>query len=129
MKRKLTHAQLKKKLWNAFTKFIKARDGYVCITCGRKVEGANAQGGHYIAKAACGLDAYFSEKNVHCQCANCNLRLEGNRPAYREFIVRTYGDRVLTELENTYHRPCKWSTQDFLDKIAHYEEALAELTI
>ena len=120
--KKPTHAALKRKLWKVFTAYIKARDNYICITCGRKVEGANAQGGHYIAKGACGLDYYFSEKNVHCQCSNCNLRLEGNRPAYREYILRTYGSGVLTDLETNYHKPCKWTTQDFLDRIERYSQ-------
>lgn len=125
MKRKLTTSAYKKKLWHVFTAYIKRRDNYTCVTCGRKVEGANAQGGHYIAKGACGLDYYFSEKNVHCQCGNCNLRLEGNRPAYREYILRTYGSGILTDLEQNYHRPNKWTPADFETKIAHYSSLLS----
>lgn len=128
MAKKKSVAALKRSLWKIFTAYVKARDNYTCVTCRRKVEGANAQGGHYIAKAACGLDYYFSETNVHCQCANCNLRLEGNRPAYREYIVRTYGLRVLADLEQNYHKPCKWSQGDFEEKIALYTAKLSELS-
>jgi hypothetical protein len=84
-------------------------------------------GGHYIAKAACGLDYYFSERNVHAQCTYCNLTLEGNRPAYRAFILGRYGRATLLDIERNYHRPCKWSAEDFKKKIASYEAKIAEL--
>lgn len=115
----------KKKLWIDFTKYIKARDKHICCTCGAKCEGHNAQGGHYIAKNACGLEYYFGETNTHCQCNRCNLTLEGNRPAYRAFIIRKYGEETLKDIETNYHRPCKnW---DFPKKIDEYKEKLRNL--
>ncbi len=126
-RKKWSTARWKKELWKYFTLYIKARDKYTCITCGRKVEGQNAQGGHYVAKGACGLDYYFSERNVHCQCGNCNLRLEGNRPAYRAFILSQYGADVLSDLESNYHKPCKWSAEVFESKIAYYKKLTEEL--
>jgi hypothetical protein len=86
-------------------------------------------GGYYIAKAACGLDYYFSERNVHAQCTHCNLGLEGNRPAFRAFILRTYGRATLKDLESNYHKPVKSMAQDFLEKIALYKEKLKALEI
>jgi len=123
--KKKTITSQKKKLWAVFTKYIKARDGNVCVTCGRKVEGHGSQGGHYIAKGACGLEYYFHEKNVHCQCGDCNLRLEGNRPAYREFIIRKYGMEALLDIERNYHRPCH--DYPFDQKVAHYKKKLEEI--
>lgn len=75
--------------------------------------------GHYIAKGACGADYYFSEKNVHAQCSYCNLALEGNRPAYRQFIVKTYGDDVLWDLENNYRTPSP--DYPYKEKIEYYK--------
>ena len=118
---KKTHAQFKRELWKWFTLYIKQRDGYRCVTCGRQVAGANAQGGHYIAKAACSLDYYFSEVNVATQCAACNLFLEGNRPAFRQFILHRYGPDALADLERNFRKPCKWTAQEFEQKIAHYK--------
>lgn len=115
----------KKTLWKVFTAYIKARDNYTCVTCGKKVEKYEAQGGHYIAAGACGLDYYFSEKNVHCQCTNCNLRLEGNRPAYRQFILRKYGEETLNDIEMNYHRPSP--NYPFLEKIEYYKNKLTTL--
>lgn len=75
--------------------------------------------GHYIAKGACNAEYYFHEKNVHAQCAYCNLVLEGNRPAYRAFILRTYGEETLFDLENNY----RGATKDYPyeEKINHYK--------
>lgn len=123
--KKKSNASLKKKLWKVFTLWIKKRDNYTCVTCKRKVDGYSAQGGHYIAAGACGLEYYFSEKNVHCQCTNCNFRLEGNRPAYRDFIIATYGIKTLQDLEQNYWRPCK--DFPFEEKIRHYTELLKKL--
>lgn len=119
-----TEAQLKKLLWKHFTKFVKQRDKFKCCTCGRLTEGRNSQGGHYIAAGACGLEYYFNEKNVHCQCSDCNLRHEGNRPAYRSFLLQTYGQDVLDDLERNYHRPFSGDSYAWLlEKIEYYKNA------
>jgi hypothetical protein len=121
MKKKTT-AKLKKDLWKVFTKYIKQRDNNKCVTCGRSSEGQGMGGGHYIAKAACGLDYYFSEKNVHAQCTYCNLVLEGNRPRYREFIIKKYGEEVLRDIENNYHKPTL--VFNYEEKINYYKSLI-----
>lgn len=123
--RKRSKASLKKALWKVFTEYVKNRDGWRCVTCGKRAEGQGMNGGHYIAKAACGLDYYFSEFNTHAQCVTCNLTLEGNRPAYRRFILERYGPDVLRDLETNYHRPSVGF--DFEAKIAEYKGKLAAL--
>jgi len=50
VKRKETPAKLKKKLWQVFSKYIRARDNYTCVTCGKKGEGSGIHAGHYITK-------------------------------------------------------------------------------
>lgn len=85
--------------------------------------------GHYIARGACGNEYYFSERNVHAQCTRCNLGLEGNRPAYRAFILRTYGIVTLWDLETNYHKPSKWTAEDFKAKIAEYEDKTSAIMI
>ena len=42
-------------------------------------------------------------------------------------ILRTYGRAALKDLESNYHKPCKWTAQDFLEKIALYKEKLKAL--
>jgi len=114
-------AKLKKKLWKVFSLYIRRRDNYTCVTCGRKGSGSGIHGGHYIVARACGLDYYFSETNVHAQCYHCNINLSGNSHRYREFMVRQYGEKTLKDLETNYWKPCHWAPEDFEKKIAHYE--------
>ena len=117
----------KKKLWEHFTAYIKERDNWTCVTCGKKAKGYGMGGGHYIAKGGCGNEYYFHERNVHAQCTNCNLKLEGNRPAYREFILRTYGEETLHDLENNYHKPTPWKADKYAELIEVYKRKLKEL--
>lgn len=117
-----TKSQLKKKLWKVFATYIKNRDNWTCVTCGKKATGQGMHAGHYIAKAACGADYYFHEKNVHATCAYCNLALEGNRPAYRKFILEKYGEEVLHDLETNYRNP--QPDFDYEGKIAYYESKI-----
>lgn len=77
-------------------------------------------GGHYIAKAACGAEYYFHEKNVHAQCTDCNLKLEGNRPVYGRRIREVYGEAVAHDLETNYHNPCP--DYPYEEKIAYYKK-------
>lgn len=119
---KPTVSSLKKKLWKLFARYVKERDKFKCVTCGQKVEGRNAQAGHYLPKSACNLEYYFHERNVHCQCAGCNLFLHGNAPAYRKFIVRQYGKKTLDDLENNYRRTFNGDAHMWLlDKIDEYQ--------
>lgn len=97
-KQKMTIGRWKKKLWVVFAKFIKERDGYVCFTCGRPVEGKNAHAGHFIPKSVCGLGLYFSELNVHAQCFHCNINLGGNGAEYYVRMVEKYGQEVVDDL-------------------------------
>jgi hypothetical protein len=116
-----TVSSLKKQLWKLFAVYIKNRDNWTCVTCGKRAEGQAMNAGHYIAKGACTLEYYFDERNVHAQCVTCNLKLEGNRPAYRLFILERYGQDVLSELETKYSRTFKGDAHMWLlDKINHY---------
>lgn len=119
---KKTISSLKKLLWKHFTRYIKRRDNNICCTCGRRYEGGAIGGGHYIAKGACSLEYYYSEQNVHAQCTSCNLKLEGNRPAYRAFLLQRYGKKVLEDLELHYgHSTVKDSYTWLIDKIEYYK--------
>ena len=115
----------KKELDKVFSIFIRTRDNFTCFTCGRKGDRGGIDNGHYIPRGACGLELYFSEENCHAQCADCNHRLEGNRHVYKERL----GD-IHDKLYNIYYTrnsAMKWSQQDYLDKIEHYEALLRQM--
>lgn len=115
----------KKKLWSIFTKYIKHRDKWQCFTCGKFVTGRNANGGHFISAAVCPPTLYFHEKNVHCQCVECNLRLEGNHYVYGVKL----GKRTVNLLNNIKrdYTGEVWSVEDYKLKIKEYEGKLRKL--
>lgn len=115
-------ASLKKLLWKLFTAYIKRRDKNICCTCGKYVTGREAGGGHYVPKGACGLEYYFHEQNVHCQCSSCNCYLGGNHPAYRAFLLQRYGQETIDDVERNYRNPYKGDSYTWLiDKIEYYK--------
>ena len=128
VKNEKTTSYWKKKLWPWFSKYIKQRDGYVCFTCGRKCQGQGAQAGHLFPKAACNLDAYFSETNTHCQCFKCNINLGGNGAVYRDLAEKKYGKDVIRHLDFSRKKPVKWSEEDFKKKIEYYKKLSPTLT-
>lgn len=115
----------KKQLWKVFSAFIKARDKGICFTCGRKARGSGYHAGHFIKASIGGLALYFSEINVHGQCYNCNINLDGNQ--------YEYGIRLgLKKVKFLYSEKLKrkgeiWSRADYEVLTAYYIEALDAL--
>lgn len=109
---------LKKKLWSEFSKYIRARDNYVCYTCGRKTEGSGSHAGHFIPKSAGGLALYFNETNVNCQCYHCNINLGGNQWEYGQRL----GEETVNRLYKLKNESWKWSIFDYENKIKEYKE-------
>lgn len=121
--KKWTTAKFKKEFWKVFTAYIKVRDNNTCFTCGKQVEGGDSHGGHFIPKAAGGLALYFNEDNVHCQCAGCNLFLQGNQYVYGEKL----GKEKVKELYQLKNVIVKYSKRDYLQMIEDYKQKIKEL--
>lgn len=126
-KSKESVARLKANLWKIFSQYIRKRDNYTCVTCGKKGEGSGIHAGHYITKSVGGLALYFHEKNVHAQCYRCNIHLSGNWTAYREFILRKYGEETEAELMALKNKIVKFTAEDYKQMIADYQSKLKEL--
>lgn len=93
----LNKTKLHKKLWPLFSKYIRERDNYTCITCGKKTY--PAQAGHYRTGATCKKYLYYDERNVHCQCYHCNINLSGNWYEYQRRMWATYGKEIDHEFD------------------------------
>ena len=109
---------LKRKLWTAFSLYIRKRDKGICFTCDRKCDGKGYHAGHFISKSVGGISLYFNEKNVHGQCYNCNINLGGNQYEYGKRL----GEEIVKELYALKNHTTKWNEEDYLDKIEHYVE-------
>ena len=115
-------AKLRKELWGWFSKFIRARDGGVCFTCGATgCVGSNYHAGHFIPQSVCNMDARFDDRFVRGQCFRCNINLSGNSVEFRKELVKCLEKGALEEYENSYKNPVKWGRVDFEVEIAHYK--------
>ena len=118
----------KKELWKSFSLYIRNRDNYTCVTCGRVGEGSGMHAGHYIPKSVGGLSLYFHEKNVHAQCYHCNINLGGNGRMYERFMLRKYGQATVDELEKLQHSGVrKIDEAEYKRLIAKYQTKVASL--
>ena len=88
----------KSSAWRWFALFIKERDGWTCITCGRRYKDARMNAGHFI-QADGHLNTYFNEENVNAQCSGCNIWGQTTILEYRRALNRKYGDGTDEKLE------------------------------
>lgn len=88
-----TISQLKALADEEFSKYIRQRDGR-CITCDST---ERLQAGHYISRDC--LELRYDEKNVNCQCMQCNVFKKGNYPIYSIKMMDKYGDNILYDLD------------------------------
>ena len=109
--------KLKEKLWNIFSQYIRIRysnmSGYVnCVTCGVLKHWKELDAGHYIPKTK-GSAIYFTVRNVHPQCIDCNRFKAANLAKYRIYLKRTYGDKIFEELQQIAARVHRYSIHEY----------------
>ena len=122
-KKKNRKPQLKRKLWIIFSKYIRARDNYICFTCGKQLTPKNSDAGHYVPRSA-GLSLYFDERNVHCQCTYCNRFMHGNLSQYALKLVKKYGEGILEDLDKKRRKITRYSEDEYLEMIVYYKNKL-----
>lgn len=100
-----------------------------CVTCGKildvKYEG---EAGHFMGRGMGGSSGvYFDERNVHLQCSKCNAwEAQNVRPAYREYLVKKYGEKVVNELE-LFHKIKSYTDLDIIGLGIYYKEQYENL--
>lgn len=122
---------LKKKLWKIFSIRMRKKDadenGMVkCFTCPVIRHWTEMQAGHYVAQSL-GLSLVFEERNVHAQCAGCNLYKRGNPSVYAIELRKRYGEGILEELQSLRKEGFKYSRWEYEELIEKYRN-LNELT-
>jgi hypothetical protein len=105
--------QAKTKAWWAFARYIRQRDKR-CVTCGAP----GTQAGHYLPNtdkpntSLGGNQLWYDERNVHNQCATCNLWKSGNNKKYARFMQEKYGQNIDMLLYTLRNIPHKYTIED-----------------
>jgi hypothetical protein len=139
----LTLPQLKKKVWEQFSLYIRLRDAAKwqeaypeyngdpvapCVTCGKMYPATGkgcGQAGHFIPGRK--NVVLFDEEQVNFQCYNCNYRLNGNWPSYYEVMVKRHGlERVEEMLENR-NTVLKYTVPQLEELLEHYTSEVNRL--
>lgn len=110
---------LRKILWKYTSRYIVLRDKNVCFTCGRYGNMA----GHFVHSGNSNnflLDT--DERNLNCQCSQCNLFFNGNLVEYGIRLQRKYGFGITEELLALKHQLKKVGVSELVDKIIYFKE-------
>lgn len=91
-----------RKLWKAFSEYIRIRDSDVngicrCITCGFIAHWKRMDCGHGIPRQH--KATKYHEHNNHAQCKRCNGFEGGKREIYKLEVDRRYGEGTWYKLE------------------------------
>lgn len=131
MKKKKRKINLKKKLWDIFSKVIRLRgadeNGYVkCISCETFAHWKTLDCGHYLPKSL-GLAIYFEETNVAPQCTGCNRFRHGNQPKYALALIDKYGPDILDEMDKKQRNIRQIKAWEYEELIEKYQKELINL--
>jgi hypothetical protein len=98
-KSKTPIAKAKQKLWSTLKLILDIRDGDTCISCGATgLRGHNKHGGHFIPSSSCGGYLRYDIRNVHNQCATCNLFRNGAGAEYTITLQKKYGVKFVEKI-------------------------------
>lgn len=130
MRKKLTPLpKLVKKLDDVFQMFIRYRDDFTCITCGKKYprgERTQLHAGHFVSRGV--YATRWDEENVNAQCAGCNLKQSiGDVEVIHRYEIALdwkYGRGTVTRLLEKKHETFKPSRIWLEDNIKLYSDAL-----
>ena len=111
--------KLKKEAWRIFSLWIRKRDKFCCITCGKKGEGSFMHAGHFISRKH--NATMFNEKNVAAQCMNCNLWGYGNMGVYALILQEKYGEKIIEELTQESQKIKKFTELELKNIIEKYK--------
>lgn len=124
--KKKTTSQLKKKLDEIFSRYIRLKhskdDGKSsCYTCGVEKHWRELQNGHFISRSY--LATRFNEDNCRPQCVGCNVFGGG-----RQVVFGSKLEAEKNGIINMLYRKAQEITKDYpyQERINHYTELLKE---
>jgi hypothetical protein len=136
-RKKKTVTWWKKKVWKAFSQYIRLRDAIAttqgqhavkCCSCGRPYPAFGigcAQAGHFVPGRRNSI--LFDERCVNAQCYNCNVTLKGNWPGYYTFMLDKYGIETIDELLMKAKQIRKFTIDELEELNVHYLDEIEAL--
>ena len=97
----------------AFSDYIRTRDGWRCVVCGRTRETASIQCGHLFSRTS--YSTRWSETNAVAQCAACNMRHEYDPWPLTLVYLDRDGQEAIDNLHDIHHRTRKYTTDEIQD--------------
>lgn len=104
-------------------RYIRLRDGKLCISCG--ITTGQFHAGHYRPKSHY-PEFRYDEDNIHAQCAQCNEKKSGNLIEYRKGLVLKIGQDRVDRLESASPIPRR-RIEDYKQIRAHYRAKIKEM--
>jgi hypothetical protein len=127
-KSKTPLAKAKVRLWQTLKAVIDIRDGNNCISCGVSgLVGHNKHGGHFIPSSSCGGFLRYDLRNVHNQCATCNLFRNGAGAEYTVNLQKKYGKKFVEKIIEDKQVTIKLDLE-YVTKMTEYYESLLDKT-
>jgi hypothetical protein len=121
---KTERQKLVKKLDDIFSKFIRSRDKYTCLVCGKQGTGAEIHCGHLFSRVS--FSTRWTELNCFAQCKSCNFRAEyDNEPMKRAWIAK-HGQEKFDVLYMKYNSVFKIGNAELVVLINYYKQRLKE---
>jgi hypothetical protein len=121
---------LKKKAWQAISRFVRARDKR-CVTC---PNGLAEDAGHFIhnserSQSLGGNALWYDARGINGQCTGCNRFRSGNLVQYALYLEGKYGPGIIQELNTLYRTHKKWTRDEIEAITVKYTEAFNALAL
>jgi 5-methylcytosine-specific restriction endonuclease McrA len=119
--KKPTITKLKKEADKWFSKYVRLRDGGVCITCGD--DKGQMQCGHFMSRRY--NATRYEEENCNAQCYRCNVLFYGEQYKYAKEIDLKYGDGTAKKLSEMAAQSHPFTIEELEQVIADSKEAIS----
>ena len=109
----------------AFSEFIRERDNWTCVKCGKQAKGQGLHCSHIYSRRH--QSVRFFSKNAKALCFSCHQWYGGNPVESGKWVESYLGGEALEELERRKSRICKRTKKDKKEIAAHWRAQLQYL--
>lgn len=124
MKKQITIAKLKKKVWTEFSKYVRLKyaddSGMVsCYTCGTVKHWKQMQCAHLLDGRYNSI--LFEENCVRPGCYHCNVGLNGNKEEYIPKFIDECGEREFQRLKEQKKKVFQFKREELEEMLQYYK--------